>query len=74
MSKSRHELLSEVLHLPPLERVTFVDRILASFDPPQQAHLDALWAAEAEDRLEAWEAGHIGTVSAEEVLKRFNRS
>ncbi len=72
MSKSHRELLAEVLHLPPLDRVVFVDRILASFDPPDQAQLDALWAAEAEDRLDAWKAGQIGTVSAVEVFERFN--
>jgi putative addiction module component (TIGR02574 family) len=73
MAKSPHELLSEVLHLPPIERVAFVDRVLASFDPPDQTHRDALWAAEAEERLEAWNAGQVGTVSAEEVFKRIDR-
>ncbi|MGC8489502.1 MAG: addiction module protein [Clostridia bacterium] len=73
MAKSHRELLAEVLHLPPLDRVAFVDRVLASFDPPDQAELDAFWAVEAEDRLDAWAAGQIGTVTAEEVFERFNR-
>jgi putative addiction module component (TIGR02574 family) len=55
--------------LPADERAELVEHLLASLDAADRERLDALWAAEAEDRLDAYERGEIQAVSAEAVAK-----
>ena len=62
MTISRETLVNEALSLPPVERVAVIDRLLSSLDEPDQK-LDALWAEEAEARLEAFERGDIRSVT-----------
>ena len=63
MSKRGAEVLEEALSLPPGERAELADRLLTSLDSSPGGRIDALWAAEAEDRLEAFERGEIKAVS-----------
>lgn len=35
--------------------------------------MDQLWAKEAEERIDAYEQGRIGSTSAEEVFKEIDR-
>jgi putative addiction module component (TIGR02574 family) len=73
MTISRETLVNEALSLPPVERVTVIDRLLASLDEPDQK-LDALWAEEAEARLEAFERGDIRSVTLEEMLAKYRQT
>jgi putative addiction module component (TIGR02574 family) len=68
MSKRGAEVLEEALSLPPGERAEVADRLLASLDSLPGGRIDALWAAEAEDRLEAFEQGEIKAVSADDAF------
>jgi putative addiction module component (TIGR02574 family) len=45
-----------------------IEGLLRSLDRPDQA-LDAIWADEAERRLEAYRAGRLAGIPAEEVFK-----
>jgi putative addiction module component (TIGR02574 family) len=71
MSERVTQILQEALQLPPFERATVVEKLLASLDRPD-ASVDALWAREAEDRIAAFEAGHIRAYEAEEVFAELD--
>ena len=40
---------------------------------PRDPELDKLWAQEAEDRIDAFDRGELGSVSAEEVFAEIER-
>lgn len=73
MSASSEQVLKQALALPPQERAELVDRLLATFQSPPDPNLDALWAREAEDRLDAYERGELKTIPAAEVFDRIRR-
>jgi len=60
-------LTEEARTLAPLERVELVERVLASLDTIDP-RADALWIAEAEDRLDAYSLGNIGSHDFDEVI------
>jgi putative addiction module component (TIGR02574 family) len=51
--------LVDALRLPPVERAELIERILESFPFPDRKEIDELWAAEAEERIDAFERGEI---------------
>jgi len=63
-------LLKDALALEAPKRVELVDKLLASLDQPDKA-IDALWAAEAERRIDAYDRGEIKSASAYEVMKKL---
>lgn len=50
------DLLKEALELPPVQRITLVDRLLASLDKPDET-VDAVWRKEIGARLRAYPSG-----------------
>jgi len=66
--------LEEALSLPPAERAESADQILTSLDPREQSEIDALWAREAEERLDAFEEGRITSIPAAEVFDGIKQS
>ena len=71
MIQEKEQLLDQVLQLPPLERAEFVEVLLSSFEFPSRRSIDALWAEEAEDRLDAYERGEIQAIPAKEVFAKI---
>ena len=65
---SLEELLKEALKLKPQDRFTMVDGLLRSLDQPD-AEVDAIWAEEAEKRLQAYRAGKLAGIPMEEVFR-----
>ena len=63
-------LLKNALELEASSRAELVDELLASLDQPDKA-IDALWAEEAERRLDAYERGEMESASVHEVLARY---
>ena len=74
MTEQSRKVLVEALELPPIERAALVEELLSSFDFPARQEIDRLWAAEVEDRIEAYERGQISASSAEAVFERLNRN
>jgi len=68
ISANVEKILQEALKLPPQDRAEVLQQLLATFQEPPDPDLDKLWAQEAEDRLDAYERGELGIVSAEEVF------
>jgi putative addiction module component (TIGR02574 family) len=50
-----------------------VEKILSSFDRPAREEIDALWAKEAEDRIDAYDQGKIKATPASQVFEKINR-
>ena len=73
MSENAEKILQEALNLPPQDRAEVLERLLATLQEPPDPELDSLWAAEAEDRLSAYDRGELHSVSAEDVFARIDR-
>ncbi len=56
-----------------VERAELVEEIMSSFDFPARAEVDALWASEAEDRIDAYERGELKARSADEIIRSIDR-
>jgi len=73
MTAQTQQVLEKAIHLPPVERAELVEQILSSFDFPSRDEIDALWAKEAEDRIDAYDQGKIKTIPASQVFEKINR-
>ena len=66
------QVITDALALPPIERAELIDDLFFSFDKSDRKHIDQLWAAEAESRVDAFERGEITAIPAEEVFAQIN--
>ncbi|HBE77695.1 MAG TPA: addiction module protein [Firmicutes bacterium] len=69
MTEQGKRVLAEALELSPIERAALVEELLSGFDFPERQEIDALWAKEAESRIEAYERGELHSSSAEAVFE-----
>ena len=67
---SLEELESEINKLPVKERAALAKWIVQSLDDLPEAEIEALWAEEAERRLDELEQGVVAEIPAEEALHR----
>ena len=70
MSIETREILDLAMGLPAVEKARLVDQLLSSLDEPDEA-IDALWRKEVEDRIEAYRAGELKSVSLNDVLSKY---
>lgn len=73
MIEHTKSVFEEALALPLLDRAALVEKLLASLDQPDLA-IDELWAREAEDRIDAFEAGEMEAIPAEDVFGKTMKS
>jgi putative addiction module component (TIGR02574 family) len=73
MSPQADRVLLDALKLSPLERAELIEKLLASFSFPDRTAIDERWAAEAEDRIDAYERGETGSKPAAEVFAQIER-
>ena len=57
LTSNTKDLFSDALALPPVERASLIEQLLASFDQELRSAADLRWAAECEARLDAYDAG-----------------
>ncbi len=69
---TKKEVLAEALALPPIERAQLIEDLLTSFELPDRERLDRLWAAESEDRIDAYERGELNITPLESVFEKIN--
>jgi putative addiction module component (TIGR02574 family) len=74
MPKHGKQILAEALKLPPVERAELVEDLLSSFEFQSRTAIDALWAQEAEDRIDAFERGEMSTIPAKEVFAEIEKN
>ncbi len=60
-------LVDSVLQLKPAERMRLLNVIYGSLERPDKA-IDEIWYDEAERRLDAYKAGDVEGIPAEQVL------
>jgi putative addiction module component (TIGR02574 family) len=72
MSTETHDIIERALELPAVEKARLVDQLLSSLDEPDEA-IDALWRKEVEDRIRAYQAGQLQSVSLDEVLAKYRK-
>jgi putative addiction module component (TIGR02574 family) len=72
MIAETQEIIDRALELPVEEKARIVDEILSSLNEPDEA-IDALWRREVEDRIEAYDAGKLRSVSLEDVLAKYRK-
>jgi putative addiction module component (TIGR02574 family) len=70
MSTETREILDRAMELPAVEKARLVDQLLSSLDEPDEA-IDALWRKEVEDRIRAYQAGKLQSVSLADVLAKY---
>ena len=73
MTTQAQEAFAKAVGLPPIERAELVEEILASFDFPSRADIDAAWAREVEDRIDAYERGEIPAIPAAGVFEKIEK-
>lgn len=64
------EILSKALKMNPTERVEIIDQLIQSLDKPDK-EIDKIWKKEAEQRIDAYEAGDIQTVTLQEIREKY---
>jgi putative addiction module component (TIGR02574 family) len=67
---SLKELEAEIKKLDLKDRATLAKQIVESLDELSPAEIEALWAEEAERRLDELEQGVVAEVPAEDALRR----
>ena len=73
MVAQKKQVLKDALDLPPTDRAELVEQLLQSFDFPDREQVDALWAKEAEDRIDAYDKGQISSRPAKQVFDQIDR-
>ena len=68
------QLAAEALALSSEERALLADRLVESLNDAESNHLDQLWAAEAERRLDNVRSGRVQTIPGEEALAQVRRA
>ena len=74
MPKHSKQILAEALELPPVERAELVENLLTSFEFQSREKIDALWAEEAEDRIDAYERGEMAAIPARNVFGEIEKN
>ncbi len=67
---SLKSLEAEIRKLDLKDRATLAKRLVESLDELSPAEIEALWAEEAERRLDELEQGVVAEISAEDALRR----
>jgi hypothetical protein len=70
MPTTANALSEQAMLLPPEERLALVDRLLDTRDEPDPA-LDALWATEAQSRLEAYRRREVEAMALSDVIAKY---
>jgi putative addiction module component (TIGR02574 family) len=74
MPKHGKQILTEALKLPPVERAELVENLLSSFEFQSREKIDALWAQEVEDRIDAFERGEMAAIPAKDVFEEIQKN
>jgi putative addiction module component (TIGR02574 family) len=64
------EVLEIALKLPKEQRLRLAEQLCESVQDESQTDIDAAWAEEIVDRVEALERGEVATVSVKAVFER----
>ncbi len=72
MTNIANTILDQALELNSTERAVVAEKLLFSLDSPD-SKIDAIWANEADSRIEAYNKGEIEAISSEEVFAKYHK-
>ena len=64
------EIAADAMKLPLRDRVRLAQQLVSSLDEQMETDVEALWAAEAERRLEELRSGKVQGVEAAEAFRK----
>ncbi len=73
MIQTIDDLAQSAAELPPDQRYTLAQRILASVEPAGPTNCDHAWTAEIRQRIMRFDAGEAGGIPAAEVFAEIER-
>jgi putative addiction module component (TIGR02574 family) len=68
MITTTDDIIAAAMSLPAETKIKLAEKLLASLDP-LDSDIEAAWAAEAERRIDEFDAGNVQTIPAEQVLR-----
>ena len=68
---SHKELSTAAMKLSPKRRAILAEQLLTSLDSDAQRKIDAEWGAEAEARIDAFEAGKVRSRPVAKIVARL---
>ena len=71
MSENFDEILSAALSLSPGARAMLAGHLLESLDRENQNRIDAIWAEEAERRMQEIRDGKVQPINGEQVMREL---
>jgi putative addiction module component (TIGR02574 family) len=73
MIQTIDDLAQSANELPPDQRFTLAQRILASVEPLGDAGIDKAWAAEIRERMARYDAGETRGIPGAEVFSKIDQ-
>ena len=73
MPKHAENILADALELPPTARAELVENLLSSFEFQGRDVINALWAQEAENRIDAFDRGEITSIPAKDIFNEIEK-
>ena len=64
----------EIIELEPTERARLIDLLWDSLDEARVKEIEAKWAAESEDSIDAFDRGELAAVTGPQALKELRDS
>jgi len=68
------EIARDAMTLPLRDRVKLAQQLVSSLDDPMETDVEALWAAEAERRLEELRTGKVQCVEAADAFRKAHEA
>lgn len=68
------EIVADAMKLPLRDRVRLAQRLVSSLDDRLEAEVEALWAAEAERRLEELRTGRVNGIDAAGAFRKAHEA
>ncbi len=72
MTNTANTILDQALELSSTERAVVAEKLLFSLDSPD-SKIDAIWANEADSRVEAYNKGEIEAISSGKVFAKYHK-
>ncbi len=71
MAANFDDIIKDALSLPPGARAMLADHLLVSLDAENQKRIEAIWAEEAERRMQEIRDGKVQPIDGELVMKEL---
>lgn len=68
----KKQLIAEIANLPVDERISIIDELLQTLNPPDR-QVEEAWIAEAEQRIAEVESGEVEPISGQKALEELKQ-